>query len=215
MFLQFSAELYYNGLVGLPSRRIGILPGAFNPPTEAHLALARAALTVVEKVLFVLPRTLPHKEYSGVPFAERFELLKDAIAVESRFSAVQTQHGLFIDIARELKANLPAGAELHFLCGRDAAERIANWDYGSPHAFDRMLEEFSLLVAPREGHYEIAAHHRHRISSLDLEPQFQIMSATAVRDRILKGMDWEHLVPVHIRDRVRLLYSPGDGPNTL
>jgi Cytidylyltransferase-like len=34
-------------------RRLGIFPGTFNPPTHAHLALARAAEGHVDEVLFV------------------------------------------------------------------------------------------------------------------------------------------------------------------
>ena len=44
-------------------RRLGILPGTFNPPTRAHVALAEAALGEVDEALFVLPRSFPHKEY--------------------------------------------------------------------------------------------------------------------------------------------------------
>src|SRR5579863_363849 len=59
--------LYYNGTVALEFFRraagephsLGVLPAAFNPPTRAHLALARAALGIVEEVLLVLPREFP------------------------------------------------------------------------------------------------------------------------------------------------------------
>jgi hypothetical protein len=40
-------------------------------------------------------------------------------------------------------------AQLLFICGRDAAERIVAWDYGEPDAFRRMLDQFELLVAAR------------------------------------------------------------------
>src|ERR1039458_5080843 len=48
--------------------RLGVLPGTFNPVTVAHLALAEAALTIVDEVVFVLPRQFPHKTYSGAAF---------------------------------------------------------------------------------------------------------------------------------------------------
>lgn len=188
-------------------KRYGILPGAFNPPTEAHLALARAALGHVDDVIFVLPQALPHKTYSGVPFETRLELLETVTATEPRFHVAETAGGLFIDIARELKRKLPADAELHFLCGRDAAERIVNWDYGVANAFEAMLHEFSLLVAPRNGDYEVALQHKTRIATVDLAPAYQVMSATEVRDHIREGKEWEHLVPPIIHERVRALYG--------
>src|ERR1039458_7945743 len=67
--------------------RLGVLPGTFNPVTVAHLALAEAALTIVDEVVFVLPRQFPHKTYSGAAFEQRAELLEMALEGEPRFSA--------------------------------------------------------------------------------------------------------------------------------
>ena len=87
---------------GLPAH-IGVLPGAFNPVTVAHLALAHAALARVDQVVFVLPRTFPHKEYSGAGIESRAALLL-ALAVGSpSFSVACADGGLFIEIARECR----------------------------------------------------------------------------------------------------------------
>src|SRR5437868_6057057 len=97
-------------------RRLGILPGTFNPPTRAHIALARAAEPYVDEVLFVLPREFPHKQYEGASFSERIEMLRLA-AAEPQFSIASTGGGMFIEIARECR---PAygDAAFSFLCGR-------------------------------------------------------------------------------------------------
>src|SRR6266436_6594706 len=107
--------------------KLAILPGAFNPPTRAHLAMAEAALTVVDEVLFVLPRAFPHKEYTAAGFDQRLELLRAATAGHPRFSLAAADRGLFIDLAREARADYGEGTELFLLCGRDAAERIVSW----------------------------------------------------------------------------------------
>ena len=117
-------------------RRLGILPGTFNPPTRAHLALARAAQGHVDEVLFVLPREFPHKAYEGASFAERIEMLRVAVADDPLLSIASTDRGLFIDIARDCR-DAYGDAALSFLCGRDAAERIVNWDYGAPGSLRR------------------------------------------------------------------------------
>src|SRR5664279_3363104 len=81
--------------------RLGVLPGTFNPVTVAHLALAEAALSVVDEVVFVLPRRFPHKTYSGAGFEQRAELLVMALSGEPRFSAAACEGGLFVEIAGE------------------------------------------------------------------------------------------------------------------
>ena len=190
--------------------RLGILPGTFNPPTRAHLALARAALGHVDRVLFMLPRAFPHKDYAGASFDERLEMLRRATADEPRFQYAATDRGLFIDIARECREKY-ADVALAFLCGRDAAERIVNWDYGRPDAFREMLEVFELLVASRGGAYEPPAALARRIHALQLDASCEEVSATGVRERIARRQPWEHLVPEAIVPMVRRIYFSEGG----
>lgn len=190
---------------GVP-RRLGILPGTFNPPTCAHIALAHAALSDVDEVVFVLPREFPHKQFDKASFAERIEMLLQA-ATEPGFSIASTQGGLFIDIAHECREAY-GDAALSLLCGRDAAERIVNWDYGDPAAFASMLDEFDLRVASRGGEYEPPEHLAPRIHTLPIESGYDDLSATDVRERIARGERWEHLVPDAIVPLVRSIYRP-------
>src|SRR3954470_17722032 len=104
------------------TKRLGILPGTFNPVTVAHMALARAALSHVQEVVFVLPRVFPHKPYSGASFDERVELLRAAIE-EPEFSIATADGGLFVEIAEECREAYGPETRLTLLCGRDAAER--------------------------------------------------------------------------------------------
>ncbi len=202
--------MYYNQSVET-LLRIGILPGTFNPPTRAHLALAEAGLRELDQVIFVLPRNLPHKEYSGVSFEQRRELLLSAIRHEPRYTAAFPEAGLFIDIARELRPSVHHEAQLVFLCGRDAAERIVNWDYGSPGAFTRMLEEFHLWVASRNGDYLPPATLQSKIKAITPGIHCDHISATEVRERILRSEPWKELVPETIADEVYRLYGSTAG----
>jgi len=185
---------------------LGILPGAFNPVTVAHLALAHAALARVDEVVFVLPRNFPHKEYSGAGLEARAELLLALAAGSASFSVACADGGLFIEIARESRAAYGGGVNLSILCGRDAAERIVHWDYGAPRAIDSMLQEFGMLVASRRGEYVAPPNLAHAISRLELDGEFDHVSASEVRQRIAAGGAWEHLVPPVVRDRVWRLY---------
>ena len=103
-------------------RRLAILPGTFNPPTLAHLALAGAALTAADEVLFVLPRIFPHKGYEGARFDERVRMLEVAIEEAPRFSIAACGGGLFIDIALAAREAYGPKPRLSLVCGRDAAE---------------------------------------------------------------------------------------------
>ena len=119
--------------------------------------------------------------------------------------------GLFIDIAREARETHPE-SEIFLICGRDAAERIVGWDYGEPGAIARMLDEFQMLVAARQGAYapppDFAARIHARIHALDIEGDWDEVSATEVRRRIREGGDWAELIPDSIADSVRRIYSP-------
>jgi len=194
---------FYRRAAGTPYL-LGMLPGTFNPVTVAHMALAEAGLRMVEEVLLVLPRVLPHKTWTGVSFDDRLALLLAAVRDQERISVASTERGLFVEIAEECREAYGTDTRLSFLCGADAAERIANWDYGDPEAFARMREQFDLLVADRGGKFSLP----HR--TLPLHPEHMQVSATEVRERIAHGDQWEHLVPEAVRDDVRRLYSPTD-----
>src|SRR5579864_2799882 len=175
--------------------KLAILPGAFNPPTRAHLGVAEAALAIVDEVLFALPRAFPHKEYTGSEFETRLGWLRAALAGHPRFSLAVTEGGLFIEIAREARVAYGAGAELFLLCGRDAAERIAGWDYGEEDSIEKQLETFGLLVASRGGVYEAPPQIRDRVRSIALPPELDEVSSSELRRRIRAGEPWRELAP--------------------
>jgi nicotinate-nucleotide adenylyltransferase len=192
-------------------RRLGILPGTFNPPTRAHLALAEAALAELDEVVLVLPLVLPHKNYTGASFAQRTEMLLASLDRRPRLAAATTEGGLFIEIAQEFRAAYGPDVPLTFVCGRDAAERIVGWDYGRPHAINQMFEAFQLLVACREGAYEPPPALRRHIRALPLPAGLEAVSASDVRRRIRDGAVWQHLVPdeiVPILSKLPEIYRP-------
>jgi nicotinate (nicotinamide) nucleotide adenylyltransferase len=188
-------------------RALGVFPGSFNPPTRAHVALARAALASVDEVVFVLPSEFPHKIYEGASFAERARMLETVAALDARFSAATTRGGLFIEIARECREAYGPDTALWFLCGRDAAERVVDWDYGRPGALAEQLCEYGLLVAPRQGAWRVPDDIRDRVCFLDLEGAHDEVSASEVRDRIRRGEPWEDLVPPELVETVRQVYQ--------
>ena len=188
-------------------RRLGILPGTFTPPTRAHVALGEAALRFVDEVLFVMPRLLPHKSYEGVGLAGRLEMVERIVSACPRFSLASTEKGLFVDIARECRDAYGPQTLLSLVCGRDAAERAVAWDYGRPDAFQEMLDEFELLVAARQGSFQVPRGMESRVRLLPIAGEYEEVSASLIRDRMRRGEPWEHLVPQAIVSLVRELYG--------
>jgi nicotinate-nucleotide adenylyltransferase len=187
--------------------RLGVLPGTFNPPTRAHLALAHAALAHCDEVLFVLPRALPHKDYGGVGFQDRLRILRQAVAAHPRFAAAASGGGLFLEIAAECREAYGSEVEIAFLCGRDAAERIVGWKYEREEMLAEMFKQFSLLVARRQGEYQAPPHLESRIRCLEIAQGWDEVSATEVRERIAHGREWLDLVPESIAAEVRRIYG--------
>lgn len=177
------------------------------------MAMAESALQCVDEVLFVLPAVLPHKEFSGAGFAERIEWLRAAAAGHPRYSIASSAGGLFFEIARECRQEYGA-VKLFFLCGRDAAERIVNWDYGPGAGFRSQLEHFDLLVAPRDGDYQAPPEIAPHVHRLDLAPEFQAQSSTEVRRKMAAGEPWEHLVPPAVAAILRTAGTDPQSPPT-
>jgi nicotinate-nucleotide adenylyltransferase len=196
---------FFRRAAGSPGR-LAIFPGAFNPVTVAHLALAEAALRIADEVVFVLPRSFPHKNFSGATFEERIELLCLAIDGRAGISIAASDGGLFVEIAKECRT-IYGDIHLSFLCGRDAAERIAGWDYGDPGAFDEMLRQFDFLVAARRGEYRPRGEQRTAFTALEIECSLDHVSASEIRTRIRAGKSWEDLVPAAAQERIREIYT--------
>jgi nicotinic acid mononucleotide adenylyltransferase len=190
------------------TKNVGLFPGAWNPPTLAHVEIARAARAQVDELIWVLPRAFPHKDFEGAGFDARARML--VMLAESGdspgFSAAVSDAGLYIGIADEARKFFGREVDIALVCGRDAAERMATWDYGTPGVFDELLRRYRLLVAARHGEYEPAGHHSDRIARLDMEMGWDEVSSSEVRRRIAQGEDWRGLVPPMLAGMIEDLY---------
>ncbi|WP_321477223.1 hypothetical protein [uncultured Paludibaculum sp.] len=184
---------------------VALLPGAWNPPTLAHLAMSEAALSWADGAVLVLPRAFPHKAAEGAPLQQRAEWLVRVAQSRPGLSVAWSDGGLFVEMAREARQATGAGRVL-LVCGTDAAERIVGWDYGAGDCIDRQLEEYELLVAPRQSAYEPPAHLAPRIHTLRLGDGWHDVSSSEVRARIAAHMEWESLVPSELHESVRTAY---------
>lgn len=152
-----------------------------------------------------MPGRLPHKEFIGATFDQRVEMLCRIADGHPRLHAATSDGSLMVEIAEDAARHWP-GAEVHLLCGRDAAERIFGWHYEDEDAVPRLFRQFRLLVAPRGGKFEAPSQYRHAVQILDM-PEWDECSSTVVREAIASGRDWRALVPDAIADAVANLYK--------
>ena len=77
--------------------RIALYPGSFDPVTNGHLDILKAALDIVDRVVVAIGTH--HGKLPLFTFDERAELLKGAGAIGDRVSLVRFD-GLVVDAAR-------------------------------------------------------------------------------------------------------------------
>lgn len=190
-------------------RRLALFPGTWNPPTIAHFDIARTAAREVDEVIWILPRALPHKEFEDAPFEARSRMIETLARQHPQFTAAVSEGGLYVDIAREAREHFGPNAEILMLLGRDAAERIAAWDYGVPGVFDDLVRRHRLLVAARHGEYQPEPRHRDRISRLPMDASWNDVSSSEIRRRIAAGENWYDLVHPDLVKLIEDLYPEG------
>lgn len=203
-----SFEVFVPAQTVLPpsNARLGVLGGAYNPITRAHLLLAHYSREQhkLHEIIFVLPRTLPNKPLVGVSIEQRLEMMRLGTTDVRYVSLGLCTHGLFLDICAALQKVYSQSPEIFFITGRDAAERILNWPYPDPaEALAHMFASFQLLVFEREGQLKLRENplikqYSTRIHTLRLSENIDHISSTEVRQRILSGRSINHLVPERV-----------------
>ena len=183
--------------------RLGVLGGAYNPITLAHLAIADTVVSTfgMQEVLFVLPQVPPHKTIFGASLEQRLEMMRLAVEERPYATVGLSTHGLFLDMYQGLLGVYPRHTEVFFLTGRDAAERILTWPYDDAAvALRQMFTAFQLIVCDREGPFHLPDDpllipYRQRMHCCTLPPGFNHVSATEVRQRCHQGLPLDDLVP--------------------
>ena len=194
--------------------RVGVLGGTFDPPHLGHLILAQEAHQALglTQVLFV-PAGEPWRKAGRElsPREERLAMLRLAVADNPAF-AVSTAEvdrpgpSYTAETLAELRARLGPEREIFFIMGADSLADFPHW-----HEPLRILELARLAVAERspvgdEGFEEgipeeLAEHLRGRVVWLTM-PLIAI-SASAVRQRVRRGLPIRYWVPEAVEQYVR------------
>ncbi|MDP8924504.1 MAG: hypothetical protein M3O34_16740, partial [Chloroflexota bacterium] len=180
------------------ARSVALLPGSFNPPTVAHLALARAGLERgADAALFSLAtRTVDKEVVTGAGLEDRLLLLELLAARDPRLGVLLVNRGLYVDQAAAVRAAFPGLREVVFLVGHDKIVQIFDPRYYDDRdaALERLFGLARFLVAPRAeaGPGELAAlldrPENRRFASavrpLDIAPMLRDVASSAVRARV-------------------------------
>lgn len=182
----------------MPSRRVGLLGGTFDPPHVAHLVVAvevREALGLDEVRLVVANDPWQKSSQRRVtPVGTRLRMTWAAVAGTPgltvsdlevrRGGPTYTSHTL-----RRLRAEEP-DVDWYLVLGADAAAGLDTW-----HEVDELLDSCTLVVVDRPGsplRIPPAASHatveRVEVTSLDV-------SSTDLRRRVRDGRSVRFLVP--------------------
>jgi nicotinate-nucleotide adenylyltransferase len=134
--------------------RIGLLGGAFNPPHEGHLKLARLALDHLnlDELRFVPTAVSPHKPDPGGPDAQaRLRLLSEALEVfdaRCRVETLEVERGgasYTVDTLESLSSREPGHAWI-LIMGSDQLPGLPSW-----RRVERIFELASAAAALRPG----------------------------------------------------------------
>lgn len=177
--------------------RIGLFGGAFDPPHNAHVALAQAALMQLSlDVLHVVPTgDAWHKLRELTPGGQRLAMCQQAFesfpnVVVDDLELKRQGPSYTVDTLAVLRERY-AGAEFFVVLGLDQAAQFVHW-----HQSDQILAWAQLAIADRsiEGPAKAASREWHNRAHLHLNMPLMPLSATDIRQRCRTGEDLSSLL---------------------
>ena len=187
---------------------ICLFQGTFNPVHNAHINLAKYVLnnTDTEKVIFIPALNPPHKEiYDNISSDDRMNMLKLAVLEHENFfvSDIEYKRGgksytcLTIE---ELRLKYNVSEKFKFIIGTDAFIHIESW-----YEADKLKNYLHFLLFKRD--FEIPyeklnelKNKGYNFSLMNLE--YQDISSTVIRDKIISGKSISDLVPKKVEDYI-------------
>lgn len=178
------------------SPRIGLFGGTFDPPHNAHVALARAALEALRlDALRWIPAGQPWQKSRTITAApDREAMVRLAIAGEPRFELDRCElardgPSYTIDTVRALHAQHPAAA-LFLIIGADQYAGLHTW-----RGWQELLVLVTLAVANRPGAHPGPDPQVQRVAHRVVPLPMLDISATEIRARVSQDLPIDSMVP--------------------
>lgn len=181
---------------------VAVLPSAFNPPTEAHLALLEAARrgSGATVGLALLSTRNVDKPLGGAPLYHRVGMLLALCADAPRLAVAATNAARIVEQARALRRAFPS-ARFDFVVGSDTLVRLFDERYYPADEMVPLLDELfrwhRVFVAvrspaPAETLTDLlgsrAARWADGVTPLETPPWVAAISSTEARMAVAKGL---------------------------
>ncbi len=176
---------------------IGLLGGAFNPPHNGHLMIARQVLDFagMDEVWF-LPNygQLPPKPVA--PVEDRLAMTKLLKLSHTDVSTLEIDHTLDGDTINLLPF-LPKEHTFHFIIGSDQLPTFHLWG-----RWKELLKTMPFLVFPRYGFPNEPLYPNMRMVASEMLVGSNL-SSTKIRTRVGKGLSIDQFVPREVASYIR------------
>lgn len=194
---------------------IAVFGGAFNPPTVAHINLAKQVLeemNEIEKVIFV-PVSTKYNKKGLASDDDRFNMLKSICNSQENLEVsdleLKSKRQLYtIETLRIIEEQNP-GKEIYFIIGTDNLKELETW-----YKPDELLKNFKIIVLDRgeDNTDEIIEKSeflkKYKSSFIKLKNIKKMnISSSYIREQLKLGNNVQDLVPEEIRTEVERIYK--------
>ena len=179
----------------MPSLRLGLFGGTFDPPHLGHLVVAQDVVEglALDRLLFLPAGSPPHKTGKVIsPAPLRLEMVRALTAGSDvfRVSDVELNRGgppFTVDTLRYYR-DLHPEAEIFFVLGADQAMAFDSW------RDPEILASLATLVVMARGGVQVPGMNFTSVPVTRVD-----ISATNIRERVRAGRSIRYLVPEEVR----------------
>lgn len=193
---------------------IAIFGGSFNPPTIAHINLAKQILDKmknIEKIIFV-PVSTKYNKQGLAPDEDRLELLKticqDHPNMEVSSLELNSPRQLYTIETLKIMQKQNPDKTIYFIVGTDNLKELETW-----HAANEILQQFKIIVLERDNDImeKIISNSlflkQYRESFIKLNFNKIKLSSSYIRQKVQMGKEIKELVPEKIYKDILRIYK--------
>ncbi len=180
--------------------KIGILGGCFDPVHIGHFILAQYALDQfgLKKILFIPSNIPPHKKILYASSHHRYNMLKLAALDNPEFEVSKIEIkkkgvSYSCDTLKELIEKYPR-AEFYLILGADAFRELETWKN-----YAQLIKMTNFIVA---GRADSGIKKLPRVNMKKLIMPKISISASYLRQRVVRGLSIRYLTPDKVRDYI-------------